>query len=165
MATFLSPHFTLEELCFSSTAQRLGLDNSPNERQRQNLQALAQNQLEQARALWGCSIHIDSALRQPLVNKAVGGAKTSQHMDGNAADTIPEKVKSGEMTMKQAYEMVMNSSIQYDQLIAEMWDQTGNGGWIHISRAPTGKVPRRQCLMIGSVTDHRYMAYDGSYFR
>jgi hypothetical protein len=77
-------------------------------------------------------------------------------MDGNAADCVPEAVKAGTMTMKQAYELVQNSNIQYDQLIYEF------GEWVHISKAPAGRAPRRQAIMIGKWTGGKYAAYDAS---
>jgi hypothetical protein len=155
--TQLSPHFTLEELTFSSTAERLGLSNVPNAAQMANLTALANEQLEQVRTLWNCIVHVDSGLRVTAVNKAVGGATNSQHRDGNAADLIPKS----KLTIKQAYELILNSTIPFDQLIYEF------GTWVHISRAPTGQKPRHQALMIGSWTKNArgvstYELYDGS---
>lgn len=161
--TLLSPHFSLEELTWSTTASRLGLDNSPQPWQRQNLEALAQEQLEQSRALLG-PLHVDSGLRQPQVNAAVGGAKTSQHQLGLAADIVPEAVRTGQMTMQQAYETILNSSIPYDQLIAEFFWPGQPGGWIHISRASAGKAIRHQALMINSHTGRRYLPYSSAFF-
>ena len=37
----LTPHFTLEELTFSETATRLGIDNTPSIEVKQNLEKLA----------------------------------------------------------------------------------------------------------------------------
>ena len=50
-----------------------------------NLKELAQ-QLEVLRTATGASIHINSGYRSPAHNAAVGGAKNSQHMKGEAAD-------------------------------------------------------------------------------
>lgn len=154
--TYLSEHFTLQELTASSTARRLDIPNVPNTQQVENLRALATEQLEEVSRLWGVAVHVDSAFRSTAVNKAVGGAVNSQHRDGNAADLIPH-----ELELKTAYEMVLNSNIPFDQLIYEF------GDWVHISRAPTGQKPRHQALMIGSWTKNSrgkltYMTYDGS---
>ena len=42
----LSPNFSLKEMTKSGTAARLGLDNTPNEEQIENLKALCENILE-----------------------------------------------------------------------------------------------------------------------
>jgi len=60
--TQLTPHFSLDELVFSSTAQRLHIDNTPDAATIQRLTVLA-NGLEQIRALLGQPMHIDSGYR------------------------------------------------------------------------------------------------------
>ena len=47
--TQLSKHFSLKEMTKSGTAARLGLDNTPNEEQIENLKALCENILEPLR--------------------------------------------------------------------------------------------------------------------
>jgi zinc D-Ala-D-Ala carboxypeptidase len=47
--------------------------------------------LEEYRDLVGGPVAIDSGYRDPAHNKAVGGAKNSQHLYGNAADLDPVK--------------------------------------------------------------------------
>ena len=80
-------YFTIEELCKSSTAKRLGLTNYP---QREdifnNLRTLVDKVLDPARELLGAPIIVNSGYRCPKVNKLVGGVKNSQHMLGEAAD-------------------------------------------------------------------------------
>ena len=44
--TQLSKHFSLEEMTKSSTASRMGIDNTPNEEQIENLKAICENILE-----------------------------------------------------------------------------------------------------------------------
>lgn len=143
----LSPHFSYEELTFTS---HHGLDNTPNSDQLSNLEDLAAGHLEACRLIVG-PMHVNSGFRSPGVNAAVGGASTSQHMDGNACDWTALNC-----TVKQAYELILNSGIQFDQLIYE-W-----GTWVHISRAPAGRAPRHQALMIGSWTGGKYLPYDSS---
>lgn len=46
---------------------------------------------EDIRAIWNKPITIDSAYRSPEHNKAIGGARSSQHMDGRALDLCPPK--------------------------------------------------------------------------
>jgi zinc D-Ala-D-Ala carboxypeptidase len=149
----LSPHFSYEELIHSAEALRHGISNVPGPQQLANLRALANAQLEDCRAIVG-PMHVDSGYRSPPVNKLVGGALTSQHMDGNACDWVPQDPAS--MTIQEAYEAILNSSVAYDQLIYEF------GAWVHVSRAPDGHQPRHMAIMIGSWTDHKYVTYDPS---
>ena len=83
----ITPHFTLEELTASETAERNGWDNNPNGYERDNLARLA-DLLEQVKVvLGGKPIMINSAFRSKQVNDAVGSKDTSQHRTGCAADT------------------------------------------------------------------------------
>lgn len=127
----LTDHFTLEELTFSSTAQRLGIDNTPSLETVAKLTRTAMG-LEQIRALLGAPMHIDSGYRCPALNKAVGGAATSAHMDGMAADFICPSF-GDPLSIVKAIEA---SGIDFDQCIQE-------GTWVHVSFAPT---MRRQIL-------------------
>lgn len=122
----LTPHFTLEEMTFSSTAIRLSIDNTPPKEVIGRLTTLAQT-LELVRAMLGYPLHIDSGYRCPDLNLQVGGAPDSAHMSGYAADFIcPE---FGEpLAIVQC--IAKNGSIKFDQLIQE-------GEWVHLSVAPT----------------------------
>lgn len=120
--TYLSPHFTLEELTFSQTATRLGIDNTPPEWIIENLRRLA-NQLEKVRSLCGNRpVFVTSGYRSPELNKAVGGSKYSQHMDGYAADIVIPGLTPYEVCTK-----IRDSNIDFDQLIHEF------GRWTHFS--------------------------------
>ncbi len=120
----LSEHFTLEELTFSSTAQRLGIDNTPDSDTVGRLTALAQG-LEQVRALLDAAMHIDSGYRCQALNKAVGGVPASAHVDGYAADFIAPDY-GAPLEIARA---IMASGIAFDQVICE-------GTWVHVSFDP-----------------------------
>jgi hypothetical protein len=128
--TQLSEHFTLEQLTFSEIAVRKGLANDPTPEQVANLTDLAAT-LERVWQVVG-PIHINSALRTPKVNAAVGGSVTSAHLDGYAGDfTAP-----GFGSPLDVCKAIAGSDIPFDQLIAE-------GYWAHISIA---LAMRRQVL-------------------
>lgn len=133
----LSEHFTLEELTHSDSALRNGWDNTPNEKEIENLTRLA-GLLEQVRKVLGKPIHINSGYRSKQVNESVGSKDSSQHRIGCAAD-----IKVPEMTPKQVCEAIKASDIQFDQLIKEF------DSWTHISVPNNaGDTPRNQMLII-----------------
>jgi uncharacterized protein YcbK (DUF882 family) len=136
--TQLTPHFTLDELTASETAERNGWDNSPNDQELANLTRLA-DFLEQVKVvLGGKPIMISSGLRTKKVNDAVGSKDTSQHRTGCAAD-----FKVPGMTPDEVVRKVIASGIGYDQVISEF------GRWTHISVPSTvDTAPRRQALTI-----------------
>lgn len=134
----LSPNFTLEELTASETAVRSGLDNTPGPTAYQNLVRLANFLEEVKKVLGGKPIMINSAYRGPLVNAAVKGSKNSQHLIGCAAD-----IRVPGMTPDQVVRAIVDSELQYDQLIREF------ESWTHISIPDKeGSTPRGQTLII-----------------
>jgi len=131
----LSDHFSLEELTFSQIAARSGLDNTPTPAQIANLTRLCETVLEPARVLLGLPLHIDSGFRSATLNVKVGGARSSAHMDGRAAD-----FKVG-MPLAVAFDQLRRStSIPYDQILLEC------ASWIHIAITPDGQLPRREAF-------------------
>jgi len=119
----LSEHFTLDEATYSETAVRLHIDNQPSTVQLENMKHAAAC-LEPLRAATG-PLRINSWLRLPDVNVAVGGSKVSSHMDGWAID-----ISSTKMTPIELCHKVEELGIKYDQMIHEF------GRWMHISFAP-----------------------------
>ena len=127
----LSEHFTLEEMLFSDTAQRLNIDNSPPREVIAHL-TVAASGMEKVRALLGYPIRVNSGYRCPDLNKAVGGSKTSAHMTGYAVDFVCPKFGGPIQIIK----AITASGIVFDQCIQE-------GTWVHISFDPRA---RRQLL-------------------
>jgi hypothetical protein len=121
----LSEHFSLEEATASETATRLGINNQPNEQQLENMIKAAEG-MEKVRALLGKSIRVNSWLRLPEVNVAVGGSKISSHMDGWAIDFVCKDFGNPLAVCK----AIEAAGIQFDQMIHEY------ATWTHISFAP-----------------------------
>lgn len=116
-------HFTLKELCYSSTAQQLGIDNAPKEYEYLALAALVKEVLEPIRAHVNGPITITSGFRCSALNKAAGGVYNSQHLLGEAADfTIGSIAKN-----RVLFNWIVGY-IKFDQCILER-----GGRWIHIS--------------------------------
>ena len=113
-------YFTLEELCNTKT----GITNIPSWQAVENLKALVNNVLDPIRESWGKPIIVTSGFRCKAVNDKVGGVKTSQHTQGQAADLdigTPEQ-------NKELFEHICKSGVTFDQLLLE-----NNGAWVHIS--------------------------------
>ena len=144
MATRLTANFTLEELIVSPTAKRLGLPNTPSPEHIANMKYVCEKILEPVRAHFGKPIQINSSYRAPLVNKAVGGSKTSQHSNGEAVDfEIPG------ISNKVVADWV-GDNLEFDQVILEFYNAKdgANSGWVHASIKRNGA--NRKMRMIAS---------------
>ncbi|MBX3607108.1 MAG: peptidase M15 [Piscinibacter sp.] len=140
MARQLTDHFTLDEFTISQTAAREGIDNTPDAAALRNLRALA-SALERVRSRLGNRpVSISSGYRCPALNSAVGGSKTSAHMQGLAADFIVPSYG----TVLQTARAVVDAFPDFDQVIYEY------GRWVHFGLALPGRTPRRELLSIGS---------------
>lgn len=131
-------YFTISELTKSATAKRRGIDNTPSSVIKENLTKLVDNILDPLREAWGAPIIVSSGYRCPKLNSAVGGAKTSQHMYGQAADirTVSDKPSEN----KKLFDLIIKLNLPYDQLIDEY-----GFNWIHVSYSSRN---RKQILHI-----------------
>lgn len=129
----LSPHFSLRELTRSQTARRKGLANDPGAVEIENLIRLAHGVLEPVRAQFGVPFSPTSGYRCPPLNRAIGGAARSQHINGEAVDfRIP-----GLSNMTVA--CWIQQTLTFDQLILEYpMPGDADAGWVHCSLVSTG---------------------------
>ena len=131
----LTAHFTLEEMSFSETAARLGLDNTPDPTAVVNLKLVAAC-METIRSLIDDTpIVVHSGYRSTEVNRAVGGVSTSAHCHGLACDFVCP----GFGTPAEVALAIVRSEIRYDQLILEY-------GWVHVGLAQRESLFRREAL-------------------
>ena len=68
-------------------------------------------------------IRINCGYRSPLVNKKVGGAKTSQHLNGEAMDL--------DLHDRDLFEWIIDN-VEFDQAIYEGGNDE-QAGWFHLS--------------------------------
>lgn len=113
--------FTYGELIASDTAEREGIENIPDEKQIQRIFTLTEEVLQPIRNHFGQPVQVTSGFRGIPLNRAIGGADSSQHTKGEAADIVV-----GEHTVNEAFEEIVGN-FDYDQIIWEF------GNWIHIS--------------------------------
>lgn len=133
----LTPHFSLDELTASTTAQRLGLDNTPEPELLPRLM-LAAEMLERIRSTLGVPVIVTSGYRAPAVNRAVGGVTSSDHTQGHATDFIAPGYGSPYMIASLLAPLV--SVLGIGQLILE-----GVKGkqWVHVSTHAPEKAQNR----------------------
>jgi len=123
----LSKNFALSEMVKSATAERLNVDNSPSDIHLVNLTHLAIHILQPVRDEFGV-ITINSGYRSPTLNAKVGGSKTSQHCNGQAADFESFSTPNPDLAKWIA------NNLEFDQLILEFYDGVNpNSGWVHCS--------------------------------
>lgn len=130
----LSPHFSLREFCFSSTADRLGIDNTlPLELYPHAMQTAVM--LEEIRAFLTFKagreipIRISSGYRCPALNKAVGSSDRSDHVGAFAADWSAPAFGTPTEICRALEPECKNLGI--GQLINEFPSE--HGGWVHTS--------------------------------
>jgi len=128
----LSENFTMAEFIKSDTANRLGIDNTPEGEHLENAKALFENVVQKVRDHFGPTV-INSGYRCPELNEAVRGSKTSQHCHGEAADIEVPGVANGEL----AQWIVDN--LEFDQVILEFYTPgEPSSGWVHVTYKKDG---------------------------
>ena len=133
----ITEHFTLKELTKSNTATRLGINNTPTDEHLANLVKLCKEVLEPIRMKYGKPIMVNSAYRSVALNKAVGGVKNSQHLNGGAAD-IEAMDGDNAKLFNIIKEMIENKELRVGQLIWE-YGTKKQPNWIHVS-IPYSKI-------------------------
>ncbi len=159
--TRLSPHFTLAEMCKTSAKTADGRSaqgdallakNIPSHVHIENLKRLC-GWLEMLRSEWNKRygegddpIIINSGYRSEAVNKAVGGAKGSNHLTGCAADI---RVAGMEQALRYAVillDISDESQEDFDELLLE---RSPKGGyWLHFAVRPPSQENRRKIRFI-----------------
>lgn len=121
----MNNYFTIEELCYSDTAEREHIDNTPSEEIKKRLQILIEF-LNPLREAWGSGIRINSGYRCPELNKVVGGVDTSAHKEGWAVDIYPVNNKFEDFKQ---FIIAYLKDKNFDQCIVE---RSGRSQWIHL---------------------------------
>lgn len=137
----LSKNLTLAEVTKSTTAKRLGIDNTPDEWTTENLRQVAINIFQPLRDSFGCPIYVSSGYRSAELNTAIGGSKRSQHVEGRAFDLDADVY--GRCTNSQIFNWI-KENLEFDQLIWEFGD-SDNPDWVHVSYVYDG-INRKRCL-------------------
>ena len=130
----LSENLTLREAIKSNTATRLGIDNTPEQWEINNLRAIAENIFQPVRDHFGVPIGVSSGYRCKELNTAIGGSKYSQHMIGEALDIDADIY--GKVTNAEIFNYIKNN-LEWDQMIWEFGDDE-EPNWVHVSYKEAG---------------------------
>ena len=137
----LSKNLTLAEVTKSTTAKRLGIDNTPDDWTTENLRQTAINIFQPLREAFGLPIYVSSGYRSAELNTAIGGSARSQHVEGRALDLDADVY--GGCTNSQVFNWI-KENLDFDQLIWEFGDDD-NPDWVHVSYVYDG-INRKRCL-------------------
>lgn len=116
-------YFSIKEMTKSNTATAEGIDNTPDQTIMNNLTKLIEAVLDPLREWYGKPIIVNSGYRCEALNKAIGGAKSSQHMLGEAADITVGSKEENEKLFD-----YIKDNLEFDQLINE-----SDFSWVHVS--------------------------------
>ena len=134
----LSRNLTLGEVTRSATADRLGIKNDNiSPAQLESIKTIATNVFQPIRDKLG-AIRVSSGFRSLELNKAIGGAVSSQHSKGEALDLQGIHFENNVM-----FTFIKNN-LEFDQLIWEFGDDL-NPDWVHVSYAKSD-INRMQVL-------------------
>ena len=160
----LSEHFTLEELIYSDTAKRYGINNNPPMVHEGTLKHTCLYLLEPLRALLNVKyvgriigakvitkvlIKITSGYRSEKLNAKIGGVKNSQHQTGEAVDCEAVFVFKDGSKQTLNYmalfadikQFVSDGLLSVDQCIQE---KNSSAVWVHVSYSILGSTKNRK---------------------
>jgi zinc D-Ala-D-Ala carboxypeptidase len=135
-------YISYKESITSKTAIRNKIDNTPKELELISMQLVGIRVFDVVREHFKTPLRVSSFYRSDLLNKAVGGSKTSQHVKGQAIDIQGTGLVSNKMIFEYIKEY-----LDFDQLIWEFGNKT-NPAWVHVSYNSREKN-RKQILYIG----------------
>lgn len=148
----LSKNLSLAEVIRSETAKRKGVSNMPTDAHIANFKLLAEKVFQPIRDHFGVPIHISSGYRSAALNKAIGGAASSQHCTGEAIDIDMDGTS---VTNAQIFNYIKDN-LEFDQLIWEFGTDT-NPDWVHVSYESTGKQRKQMLKAVKSGGATKYL--------
>jgi len=146
--------FSVAELCVSDKHPKLVVVPKQGTAEHTNIVNLIVNLLDPVRAAVGKPITVTSGYRAPVLNKAVGGSSTSNHLRGCAADCVTGNKSTDNMLMVKA---LLNLELDYDECIIEGASFNSKGEivsakWIHLAYRKGAN--RRKLLLTKNFKDY-----------
>lgn len=124
------PELTYAESVKSATAIRRGIANVPPPEYFANMALVFIHVIRPIFRRWGKK-SIPSFYRSMALNKAIGGAKNSQHLYGQAVDIDCDGLPG--ISNKKLLAWIRAGGVPFDQCISEFEDEDGNPQWLHLS--------------------------------
>ena len=124
----ISKHISYREATRSNTAIRFGINNHPSSKVLDTMRLTANKIFEPIRKHFGVPIYVSSFYRSWVLNKKLGGSKTSSHVLGEAIDL--DDVLGGVTNSEMFY--WIKDNLDFDQLIWE-YGSDFEPNWIHVS--------------------------------
>lgn len=125
----VSKNISYKEATHSTTAKRLGIDNTPDSEQFSNMIYVAENVFQPIREHFNTPIYISSFFRSEGLNKAIKGSINSTHKKGEAMDLDADVY--GNVTNAQIFNYIKDN-LEFDQLIWEFGTDE-EPAWVHVS--------------------------------
>jgi hypothetical protein len=150
----LSKNLTLSEVTRSESAKRKGISNEPTAEHLENFKKLALHVFQPIREHFLVPIRISSGYRSAALNKAIGGASSSQHCTGEAIDIDMDGTS---ITNAQVFNYIKDN-LNFDQLIWEFGTDK-NPDWVHVSYESTGKQRKQVLKAVKSNGKTSYVPY------
>jgi len=139
----ISDHISYKEATYSATANKLGIENIPNEKELECMQKVAKEVFEPLREWVGCPIRVNSMFRSKELNSALKGSKTSSHLKGQAIDITSMACEKDECKSNLDMFHYIKDNLDFDQLI---WEFGSEPKWLHVSYV-SKKKNRKQVLI------------------
>ena len=141
-------YFNLREMYASTKANENNIDNTPPLEVKAHLVELVDNLLDPLREAWGSAINVTSGYRCKVLNTLVGGAPTSAHLSGYAADLFPTNKKIREFKAF-VVKWLRENNVQFDQCICE--SNSKGSQWVHLGLKGSSGKQRKMILNLNVV--------------
>ena len=149
LAEKLSPHFTFGEVTVTEVRSLQAVNRKAAEGYVGPLTCLCETLLEPVRAFYGRPLVVTSGYRCAALNAEIGGATSSQHMAGEAADFHVPGVP-----LEDVFAAIARSTLAWGQLIYEC------DSWIHLSLGAPYRAAER-CMQVLRFDGKRYFPVGG----
>lgn len=143
----------MAEFTKSQTAERKGIDNTPQGEHLEAAVALFENVVQPVRDKFGPTV-INSGYRSPELNEAVGGSSKSQHCKGEAVDIEVPGIINPDLAAW------IEENLDFDQLILEFYTPgVLDSGWVHVSYKADGS--NRKSVLTATRVDGKTVYSEG----
>jgi len=134
----ISNYIDITDATRSVTAKRLGIENTPDNREIIQIKLLCKKIYDPICFEFNQVVNFNSFFRSVKLNKAIGGSATSQHCTGNAIDLDDNEIENIKLFN------FIKDNLVFDQLIWE-YGTSSYPDWVHVSYKSTGN--RNQILV------------------